>query len=84
MKDLKKDPEFTSAIRYGNPLTENYINRIKDNGTIISDNFDEFIQELVEFECSGKKFWMQHLKSTGEWWIFSTIHNCELFRNLFK
>lgn len=84
IEELLKDNEFMSALRYGEPLSESEVTYLKSRSFKISDNFDEYIRELYEIDFDGKRFWLQHLKSDGKWWIFGSVCNTEQFLTLQK
>ena len=44
--DLVKDTEFMTALRYGAPLSEELINKLKKFITPTVTSFDEYVDEI--------------------------------------
>ena len=78
--DLVKDTEFMTAIRYGDPLSEELINKLKKFITPTITDFDEYVDEIWDFQYQieiGKSVRMivQHLRKPDIYMTFASIDN---------
>ena len=78
--NLVTDSEFMLALRYGDPLSEDVVNNLKRFITPTVTNFDEFVDEIWDFECRiyiGKNVRMivQHLRKPDMYMTFASIEN---------
>ena len=78
--NLVTDREFMLALRYGDPLSEDVVNNLKRFITPTVTNFDEFVDEIWDFECRidiGKNVRMivQHLRKPDMYMTFASIEN---------
>ena len=77
---LVKDSEFTMALRYGDPLSENVINNLKKFITPTIVNFDEYVDEIWDFEyqpgiANPIRMIVQHLRKPDVYMTFASIDN---------
>ena len=80
INNLVTDSEFMLALRYGDPLSEDVVNNLKRFITPTVTNFDEFVDEIWDFECRidiGKPVRMivQHLRKPDMYITFASIEN---------
>ena len=78
--NLVTDSEFMLALRCGDPLSEDVVNNLKRFITPTVTNFDEFVDEIWDFECQidiGKPVRMivQHLRKPDMYMTFASIEN---------
>ena len=78
--DLVKDTEFMTALRYGDPLSEELINKLKKFITPTITDFDESVDEIWDFKYQieiGKPVRMiiQHLRNPDVYMTFSSVDN---------
>lgn len=78
--NLVTDSEFMLALRCGDPLSEDVVNNLKMFITPTVTNFDEFVDEIWDFECLidiGKPVRMivQHLRKPDMYMTFASIEN---------
>ena len=78
--NLVTDSEFMLALRCGDPLSEDVVNNLKRFITPTVTNFDEFVDEIWDFECridTGKHVRMivQHLRNPDMYMTFASIEN---------
>ena len=77
---LVKDSEFMSALRYGDPISENVVNNLKKFITPTITDFDEYVDEIWDFKYyldKGEPVRMiiQHLRKPDIYSIFTSIKN---------
>lgn len=78
--DLVKDTEFMTALRYGDPLSEELINKLKKFITPTITDFDEYVDEIWDFQYQieiGKSVRMivQHLRNPDVYITFANVDN---------
>ena len=78
--DLVKDTEFMTALRYGTPLSEELINKLKRFILPTIRDFDEYVDEIWDFQYQieiGKSVRMivQHLRKPDIYMTFASIDN---------
>ena len=78
--DLVKDTEFMTALRYGTPLSEELINKLKRFILPTIRDFDEYVDEIWDFQYQieiGKPVRMivQHLRNPDVYMTFSSVDN---------
>ena len=77
---LVKDSEFMSALRYGDPISENVVNNLKKFITPTITNFDEYVDEIWDFKYHLDKdepirMIVQHLRKPDIYMTFTSIKN---------
>ena len=77
---LVKDSEFMSALRYGDPISENVVNNLKKFITPTITDFDEYVDEIWDFKYhldKGEPIRMivQHLRKPDIYMTFTSIKN---------
>ena len=77
---LVKDSEFIMALRHGDPLSENVINNLKKFITPTIVNFDEYVDEIWDFEYQPGignpiRMFVQHLRKPDVYMTFASIDN---------
>ena len=77
---LVKDSEFMSALRYGDPISENVVNNLKKFITPTITDFDEYVDEIWDFKYyldKGEPVRMivQHLRKPDIYMTFTSIKN---------
>ena len=78
--DLVKDTEFMTALRYGAPLSEELINKLKRFILPTVRDFDKYVDEIWDFQYQieiGKPVRMivQHLRNPDIYMTFSSVDN---------
>ena len=78
--DLVKDTEFMTALRFGDPLSEELINKLKRFILPTIRDFDEYVDEIWDFQYQieiGKSVRMivQHLRNPDVYMTFSSVDN---------
>ena len=77
---LVKDSEFMSALRYGDPISENVVNNLKKFITPTITDFDEYVDEIWDFKYHLDKdepirMIVQHLRKPDIYMTFASIEN---------
>lgn len=77
---LVKDSEFMSALRYGDPISENVVNNLKKFITPTITDFDEYVDEIWDFKYHLDKgepvrMIVQHLRKPDIYMTFTSIKN---------
>ena len=77
---LIKDSEFMSALRYGDPISENVVNNLKKFITPTITDFDEYVDEIWDFKYHLDKgepvrMIVQHLRKPDIYMTFTSIKN---------
>ena len=77
---LVKDSEFMSALRYGDPISENVVNNLKKFITPTITDFDEYVDEIWDFKYHTDKgepvrMIVQHLRKPDTYMTFASIEN---------
>lgn len=77
---LVKDSEFMSALRYGDPISENVVNNLKKFITPTITDFDEYVDEIWDFKYHLDKgepvrMIVQHLRNPDIYMTFTSIKN---------
>ena len=78
--DLVKDTEFMTALRYGDPLSDELINKLKRFILPTVKDFDEYVDEIWDFQYQieiGKPVRMivQHLRNPDVYMTFTSVDN---------
>ena len=78
--DLVKDTEFMTALRYGDPLSKELINNLKQFILPTVRDFDEYVDEIWDFQYQieiGKPVRMivQHLRNPDVYMTFASVDN---------
>ena len=78
--DLVKDTEFMTALRFGAPLSEELIDKLKQFVLPTIRDFDEYVDEIWDFQYQieiGKPVRMivQHLRNPDVYMTFSSVDN---------
>ena len=78
--DLVKDTEFMTALRYGDPLSEELINKLKRFILPTVRDFDEYVDEIWDFQYQieiGKpaRMIVQHLRNPDVYMTFTSVDN---------
>ena len=78
--NLVTDSEFMLALRYGDPLSEDVVNNLKRFITPTVTNFDEFVDDIWDFECridivKNVRMIVQHLRKPDMYMTFASIEN---------
>ena len=78
--DLVKDTEFMTALRFGDPLSDELINKLKRFILPTIRDFDEYVDEIWDFQYQieiGKSVRMivQHLRNPDVYMTFSSVDN---------
>ena len=77
---LVKDSEFMSALRYGDPISDNVVNNLKKFITPTITDFDEYVDEIWDFKYHLDKdepvrMIVQHLRKPDIYMTFTSIKN---------
>ena len=77
---LVKDSEFMSALRYGDPISENVVNNLKKFITPTITDFDEYVDEIWDFKYHLDKrepvrTIVQHLRKPDIYMTLKKIKN---------
>ena len=78
--DLVKDTEFMTALRFGDPLSDELINKLKRFILPTIRDFDEYVDEIWDFQYQieiGKSVRMivQHLRNPDVYMTFASVDN---------
>lgn len=78
--NLVKNTEFMTALRFGDPLSEELINKLKRFILPTVRDFDEYVDEIWDFQYQieiGKPVRMivQHLRNPDVYITFSSVDN---------
>ena len=78
--DLVKDTEFMTALRYGAPLSEELINKLKRFILPTVRDFDEYVDEIWDFKYQPGidepcRMIVQHLRKPDIYMTFASIDN---------
>lgn len=78
--DLVKDTEFMTALRYGDPLSDELINKLKRFILPTIREFDKYVDEIWDFQYQieiGKPVRMivQHLRNPDVYITFASVDN---------
>lgn len=78
--NLVKNTEFMTALRFGAPLSEELINKLKKFITPTITDFDEYVDEIWDFQYQieiGKPVRMivQHLRNPDVYMTFASVDN---------
>ena len=76
--DLVKDTEFMTALRFGAPLSEELINKLKRFILPTVRDFDEYVDEIWDFQYQIDKpvrMIVQHLRNPDVYMTFSSVDN---------
>ena len=78
--DLVKNTEFMTALRYGDPLSDELINKLKRFILPTVRDFDKYVDEIWDFQYQIEidkpvRMIVQHLRNPDVYMTFTSVDN---------